>query len=399
MIKKVPQYRFQGYTDAWDLRKLGEIFQVSSGQTPSRQDEENFSSPDVPWVKTLDLTNSAILESEEFISNKASQKLKLFPNGTVLIAMYGGLNQIGRTGLLTFPSTINQAISALPPSDEILPYYLLYHLNSKIGVWRSLAASSRKDPNITKTDVENFKISFPALPEQEAIGTFFSTLDRQITLHQRKLDTLKEQKKTYLKLLFPAKGQTKPALRFQGFEDNWEEVKLGEVLVEYNRKSEIENQFELLSSTNSGIEPRSGRVSGESNIGYKIIKKGMVVLSPQNLWLGNINYNAKFEIGIVSPSYKVFHIDGPNELFLATVLRLPQMFFEYAQASVQGASIVRRNLDLDLFRTISIPLPSLPEQEAIGTFFQTLDQEIAQVEAKLASLKEMKKTLLRKLFV
>lgn len=192
----IPAYRFQGYTDAWDLRKLGEIFQVSSGQTPSRQDEENFSSPDVPWVKTLDLTNSAILESEELISYKASQKLKLFPNGTVLIAMYGGLNQIGRTGLLTFPSTINQAISALPPSDEILPYYLIYHLNSKIGVWRSLAASSRKDPNITKTDVENFKISFPALPEQKAIGTFFSTLDQQITLHQRKLDTLKVQKKT-----------------------------------------------------------------------------------------------------------------------------------------------------------------------------------------------------------
>ncbi|WP_024380627.1 restriction endonuclease subunit S, partial [Streptococcus suis] len=242
-------------------------------------------------------------------------------------------------------------------------------------------------------------VQFPSLPEQSAIGTFFSNLERHITLHQRKLDTLKEQKKTYLKLLFPAKGQTKPALRFQGFEDDWEEVKLGEVLVEYNKKSEIENQFELLSSTNSGIEPRSGRVSGESNIGYKIIKKGMIVLSPQNLWLGNINYNAKFEIGIVSPSYKVFNINGPNELFLATVLRLPQMFFEYAQASVQGASIVRRNLDLDLFGSILVQLPTLPEQEAIGTFFQTLDQKIAQVEDKLASLKEMKKTLLRKLFV
>ncbi|HEM4274954.1 TPA: restriction endonuclease subunit S, partial [Streptococcus suis] len=71
----------------------------------------------------------------------------------------------------------------------------------------------------------------------------------------------------------------------------------------------------------------------------------------------------------------------------------------YAQASVQGASIVRRNLDLDLFGSILVHLPSLPEQEAIGTFFQTLDQEIAQVEDKLASLKEMKKTLLRKLFV
>ncbi|HEM5052110.1 TPA: restriction endonuclease subunit S, partial [Streptococcus suis] len=189
-----------------------------------------------------------------------------------------------------------------------------------------------------------------------------------------------------------------PAYRFQGFEDDWEEVKLGEVLVEYNKKSEIENQFELLSSTNSGIEPRSGRVSGESNIGYKIIKRGMVVLSPQNLWLGNINYNAKFEIGIVSPSYKVFNINGPNELYLATVLRLPKMFFEYAQASVQGASIVRRNLDLDLFGSILVQLPSFPEQEAIGNFFSDLDQLITLHQRKLDTLKEQKKTYLKLLF-
>ncbi|HEP1812829.1 TPA: restriction endonuclease subunit S, partial [Streptococcus suis] len=84
----------------------------------------------------------------------------------------------------------------------------------------------RSDWNLVAESIAKF----PSFPEQTAIGTFFSTLDRHITLHQRKLDTLKEQKKTYLKLLFPAKGQTKPALRFQGFEDDWEEVKLGEVV-------------------------------------------------------------------------------------------------------------------------------------------------------------------------
>ncbi|MGQ7469959.1 restriction endonuclease subunit S [Streptococcus suis] len=283
-------------------------------------------------------------------------------------------------------------------SSKFISHYIRSEFFYNRVIFPLIATSSQ--PALSMENIRKFDIFLPIINEEQIrISELFDTLDQQITLHQRKLDTLKEQKKTYLKLLFPAKGQTKPALRFQGFEDDWEEVKLGEVLVEYNKKSEIENQFELLSSTNSGIEPRSGRVSGESNIGYKIIKRGMVVLSPQNLWLGNINYNAKFEIGIVSPSYKVFNINGPNELYLATVLRLPKMFFEYAQASVQGASIVRRNLDLDLFSSILVQLPSLPEQEVIGTFFQTLDQEIAQVEDKLASLKEMKKTLLRKLFV
>ncbi|HFI0479671.1 TPA: restriction endonuclease subunit S, partial [Streptococcus suis] len=94
--------------------------------------------------------------------------------------------------------------------------------------WSGVEGSTIK--RLYNENILNTEIVLPTLPEQKAIGTFFSTLDQQITLHQRKLDTLKEQKKTYLKLLFPAKGQTKPALRFQGFEDDWEEVKLGDVV-------------------------------------------------------------------------------------------------------------------------------------------------------------------------
>ncbi|WP_029177998.1 restriction endonuclease subunit S [Streptococcus suis] len=390
MTKKLPHYRFQGYTDAWKLRKLGEVAKYRNGKA---HEQSIVAEGDYVVINSKFVSTGGVVEKfssrqlEPLYKNEIAFVLSDIPNGKAL----------SKTFLVDVDQkyTLNQRIAAITPKESASFLNELLNRNSYFLKFDNGVGQT----NLAKDQVLEFNAFFPTLPEQKAIGTFFSTLDQQITLHQRKLDTLKEQKKTYLKLLFPAKGQSKPALRFQGFEDDWEEVRLGDVLVEYNRKSEIENQFELLSSTNSGIEPRSGRVSGESNIGYKIIKKGMVVLSPQNLWLGNINYNAKFEIGIVSPSYKVFNIDGPNELFLATVLRLPQMFFEYAQASVQGASIVRRNLDLDLFSTIAIPLPSLPEQEAIGSFFQTLDQEIAQVEDKLASLKEMKKTLLRKLFV
>ena len=375
----IPAYRFQGYTDAWELRKLGELCDIRTGKLDANAMVENGE---------YDFYTSGIKKYRIDVAEFEGPAITIAGNGATVGYMHladGKFNAYQRTYVLT--------------NFKVDRSYIFSEIAKKLPIKIQQEARTGNIPYIVLSMLTELSISLPSLPEQKAIGTFFSTLDRQITLHQRKLDTLKEQKKTYLKLLFPAKGQTKPALRFQGFEDDWEEVRLGEVLVEYNKKSEVENQFELLSSTNSRIEPRSGRVSGESNIGYKIIKKGMIVLSPQNLWLGNINYNAKFEIGIVSPSYKVFIIDGPNELFFATVLRLPQMFFEYAQASVQGASIVRRNLDLDLFSTIAVPLPSLPEQEAIGTFFQTLDQEISQVGDKLASLKEMKKTLLHRIFV
>ncbi|HEP1842486.1 TPA: restriction endonuclease subunit S [Streptococcus suis] len=397
----IPAYRFQGYTDAWELRKLGEVAPLRGGFAFKSSD---FVKEGIPIVRISNILSNGHVGAE-FVHYKELEQDERFTlhDGAAVLAMSGATT--GKVSVLHVDEGEkyyqNQRVGYFTPTPEYNYDFIKVIVNSTFFTTQlSSVLVAGAQPNISSKEVDDFCFAFPkSLPEQEAIGTFFSTLDRHITLHQRKLDTLKEQKKSYLKLLFPAKGQTKPALRFQGFEDDWEEVKLGEVLVEYNKKSEIENQFELLSSTNSGIEPRSGRVSGESNIGYKIIKKGMIVLSPQNLWLGNINYNAKFEIGIVSPSYKVFNINGPNELFLATVLRLPQMFFEYAQASVQGASIVRRNLDLDLFGSILVQLPTLPEQEAIGTFFQTLDQKIAQVEDKLASLKEMKKTLLRKLFV
>lgn len=397
---RIPAYRFQGYTDAWEERKLGEVVYISSGYTG----DASLNNGKYKLTRIETISDGKVDVSRTGFSNELPDEKYRLKFGDILFSNINSLAHIGKVAIFNIEEEVFHGINLLrlvPKQDLINPYFIYYQLvtESKKNWSKAHANQAVNQASINQTSLSIQKISLPFLPEQEAIGTFFSTLDRHITLHQRKLDTLKEQKKTYLKLLFPAKGQTKPALRFQGFEDDWEEVKLGEVLVEYNKKSEIENQFELLSSTNSGIEPRSGRVSGESNIGYKIIKRGMVVLSPQNLWLGNINYNAKFEIGIVSPSYKVFNIYGPNELFLATVLRLPQMFFEYAQASVQGASIVRRNLDLDLFGSILVPLPTLPEQEAIGTFFSTLDQEIAQVEDKLASLKEMKKTLLRKLFV
>ncbi|MGT2737284.1 restriction endonuclease subunit S [Streptococcus orisratti] len=359
----IPAYRFQGYTDAWELRRFSELAEIRRGLTYS---PTSIRKEGVRVLRSSNIDEDTFIFGEDDVFvDKWGVKIPLVKEGDILITAANGSSRlVGKHAI----------IKDLPANSAIHGGFMLLascrnpeFVNSLMSsAWYTkfislyVAGGNGAIGNLNKNDLDEQNVLVPNPKEQSAIGTFFSTLDRHITLHQRKLDTLKEQKKTYLKLLFPAKGQTKPALRFQGFEDDWEEVKLGDVLVEYNRKSEIENQFELLSSTNSGIEPRSGRVSGESNIGYKIIKKGMVVLSPQNLWLGNINYNAKFEIGIVSPSYKVFNIDGPNELFLVTVLRLPQMFFEYAQASVQGASIVRRNLDLDLFSTIAIPLPHPP---------------------------------------
>src|SRR5699024_938533 len=136
-----------------------------------------------------------------------------------------------------------------------------------------------------------------------------------------------------------------------------------------------ENQFLLLSSTNTGMEIRDGRVSGISNKGYKIIENNDLVLSPQNLWLGNININ-DIGKGIVSPSYKTFKLININNDFLKPLLNTPRMIQEYRNSSTQGASVVRRNLDMDLFFQIKLMSPDIKEQQKIGKIMFNIDNQI-----------------------
>ncbi|MRB36997.1 restriction endonuclease subunit S [Bacillus thuringiensis] len=253
--------------------------------------------------------------------------------------------------------------------------------------------------NISQTILNTIEILKASYEEQQKIGNFFKQLDVMIALQQQLVKQQQQYKKAMLQKMFPQKGERVPKVRFAGLIEDWKKGQLENFLVEYIEKTTIENEYTLLSSTNNGIEERNGRVSGLSNIGYKIIRKGNMVLSPQNLWLGNINYNSEYEIGIVSPSYKTFNIVQSDNYFISTYLRLPIMLKKYAQSSLQGASIVRRNLDIDLFNQITIFIPSQKEQQKIGAFFKQLDDTIALHEKKLEDYRQLKKTLLQRMFV
>ncbi|WP_413222478.1 restriction endonuclease subunit S [Staphylococcus aureus] len=193
----------EDYPD-WEEKQLGEIFQIISGSTPLKSNKEFYEKGNINWVKTTDLNNSKVTHSREKITEYAmnSLKLKLVPKNSVLIAMYGGFNQIGRTGLLKIDATINQAISALLMNHETNPEFIQAYLNYQVKGWKRYAASSRKDPNITKKDIEQFKVPYVSINEQQKIGGFFSKLDQQIELEEQKLELLQQQKKGLLKSMF-----------------------------------------------------------------------------------------------------------------------------------------------------------------------------------------------------
>ena len=130
------------------------------------------------------------------------------------------------------------------------------------------------------------------------------------------------------------------------------------------------------------------------------MKKSEIVFSPQNLWMGNINYNDKYEIGLVSPSYKIFAIsEEVIPKFMKYMIKTPYLMNEYLLSSEQGASVVRRNLDMDLFNKILVEIPSLPEQHQIASFLVALDCNIDQLTRKIELVKDKKKGLLQLMFI
>ncbi|WP_161942288.1 restriction endonuclease subunit S [Streptococcus suis] len=389
----IPAYRFQGYTDAWELRKLGEVVYRSNLTSSSK---------DLPRLEFEDI-NSGLGTLNKDISQKVDDRKGLeFNEGDVL---FGKLRPYLKNWWYAEFKGIALGDFWNLKSDLWHSCFLYTYIQSNSFQLVANDTSGTKMPRSDWNLVAESIAKFPTLPEQEAIGSFFSDLDQLITLHQRKLDTLKEQKKTYLKLLFPAKGQTQPALRFQGFEDDWEEVKLGEVLEERNVQQLPQEDTPLVSFTvENGVTPKTDRYDREFLVRtgdkkYKYTELDDIVYNPANLKFGAISRN-KFGKAVFSPIY-VTLVVNKSKVFANFIegIVTKRDFIQEALQFQEGTVYERMAVKVSDFLLMKITLPTLPEQEVIGTFFSTLDQEIAQVEDKLASLKEMKKTLLRKLFV
>ena len=179
-------------------------------------------------------------------------------------------------------------------------------------------------------NLKQIRVYHPAIEEQKKITCLLSLIDERIATQNKIIEKLETLIKGISNLLL--------------YETEGKPVCLGDILLERSERTRTNNQHEVLSSTVKGIfsqrEYFSKDIASENNVGYKIVRLHDIVLSPQNLWMGNINYNDRFDIGIVSPSYKVFSIaDGYDKQFVAAMLKTHRALYNYMSVSEQGASI------------------------------------------------------------
>lgn len=194
----------------------------------------------------------------------------------------------------------------------------------------------------------------------------------------------------------------KPEIRFNGFEGEWVSYAFRFLFTEKRDTTQEEFEDQLLSCAIDGIYLNSelfNHFRGSTTIGYLKVKRYDLILSAQNLHLGNANVNLRFASGIISPAYKVYTINGDDPYFINAWVKSEHAKNFFMSATTEGASLCRKNIEWEFLYDKKICVPSLSEQEKIGLFLTTLDKLIAKLEAKLDKLRKLKQALLEKMFV
>ena len=243
-------------------------------------------------------------------------------------------------------------------------------------------------------------IVLPSSDEQKKIAKLLMSLDSQIAFEKTEVRKLKDFKSAMLTKMFPKEGKTEPEIRFPGFTDAWEQRKFDEAFIERRDKTEKENEDILLSCAINGMFLNSelfGHFRGTTTIGYLRVKKNNLILSAQNLHLGNANVNLRFEHGIISPAYKVYDLNNCNPEFVQSWVKRDDTKKFFLAATTEGASQCRKNIEWETLGKQTISMPSLDEQKRVGSFFSQLDHLITLHQRKYEKLIDTKKAFLEKL--
>ena len=188
--------------------------------------------------------------------------------------------------------------------------------------------------------------------------------------------------------------EKRPKLRFPGFDEPWKATAFGDLVHEFSNRTKVEDEDVLLSAAIEGMFLNTelfGHQRGTSNKGYKKIKYGTMVLSTQNLHLGNANVNQRFEHGMVSPAYKTYDISGCSIDLIAQWIKSDAAKRFFYNATTVGASVCRRNVEWDTLYEQSLFLPSLPEQEKIANLLTLLSNRIEKQRQLIIALKKYKR--------
>ena len=200
--EKTPEFRFPGFTEAWEQRKLGELAEIVGGGTPSTSKLEYWDG-DIDWYAPAEISDKIFVdESQRKISESGfnSSSAKMLPVGTVLFTSRAG---IGKTAILAKEGCTNQGFQSIVPHKDKLDSYFIFSRTAELKKYAETVGAGSTFVEVSGKQMSNMELMIPpTIKEQKIVGKYFANIDHLITLHQRRLDHLKELKKGLLQQMF-----------------------------------------------------------------------------------------------------------------------------------------------------------------------------------------------------
>lgn len=395
--KKVPDLRFKGFTDDWEQRKLLETQTTFTDGNYSSlyPQKEDFTTAQngVPFLTGSDIYDGKLNNKNcKYITHEKNKKLTSghVAFDDVVIAVRGSLGNIGYASKNNEGWNINSQLAIIRTNkDELNGYFIFCYLITNEGL---KAINSRITGTALKQlpikQLSSIYIPVIGLKEQNLISKIFKLITNQITLQQRKLDLLNQLKKGLLQKMFADKDSKRPILRFNGFTDDWEERKLGDVT---DIKTGSRNHQDSVENGKYPFFVRSEKIERLDEYDFDTT----AILIPGDGRIGEIFHYYDGKFALHQRVYKVDNFNGIDVLFLLSLFRYS--FRRHAlRLNAQGTV---PSLRLPMFTKWEILLPKLEEQEKIGQLFQSLDKTITLHDKKIQYLKQLKRGLLQKMFM
>ena len=396
---KVPAIRFAGFTDPWEQRKASEVFQIV----------DDRGHPTLPVLSATQ--NQGMIyrdDSGRYIGHDESNEIgykRVLPGDFVvhLRSFQGGFAHSQYEGITSPAYTVFRAKEPTSHSDRFWKHWFMSE--HFIAGLSTVTYGIRDGRSISVDEFMNTFLAFPAVEEQAAISRLFDYLDDLITLHQRKYDKLVILKKSMLEKMFPKDGESVPEIRFAGFTDPWEQrelVDIAEIVgggtpdtnnsnywdgdIDWYAPAELGNNIYAESST------RKITQAGFDSCSTKMLPADKTILFTSRAGIGNtaiLRHSACTNQGFQSL------VIGDADVYF--VYSMSERIKKWAEEKASGSTFLEisgRQLE-----TMPVNLPSLVEQQAIGSFFSHLDDLITLHQRKLELLQNIKKSLLDKMFV
>lgn len=397
-----PKVRFKGFSGEWNVYTIGDIAPVMGGYAFQ---SEQFSNSGIAIVRISNILDTGIIGGDfvKYDIFTGDTSFRLY-SGDILIAMSGATT--GKVAIVKTDKFLyqNQRVGKFSRTDKINYSFLASIVGSnKFRLELNKRLTSSAQPNASSRDIDSIQQYLPNdIIEQGTIASFFSSIDSTIISSAKKLASLKKLKSASLVTMFPQNGESMPKVRFKGFEGEWDKQSASDLFLTIDERNRLELPVLSACQDVRGMIPRDKigfNVSHDTSneVTYKRVQPGQFVIHLRSFQGGFAHSSYD---GIISPAYTVFDFKNKEQHddYYWKIVFMSRSFIERLRLITYG---IRdgRSISFNEFKELSFLFPSKEEQQAIASFFRTLNRKIALETARLEKLKQIKLACLDKMFV